>query len=220
MKDLVAGRRAGHTRHMTAVAIAMTGAMASGADAQPEGSGPEFTLRLRLGESGADGSALLVDVAQAILSLVRERASDLDVRSALLLAAEEPEGEDVAAIATASERARAAWRTSPGEGSGAVVDADARTVVLLGRPVALTFKEFALLEYLLRSPHRAVSRGELLETVWRGGTPARGSRTIDVHVRRLRDKLGGCLEIATVRGVGYRFDPTPTIVLVGSGDAG
>ena len=105
-------------------------------------------------------------------------------------------------------------------GPDVVVDTEARTVVRHGRPVALTFKELALLEYLVRSPGRAVSRGELMETVWHGASPADGSRTIDVHVRRLRDKLGGCPGLATVRGVGYRFDPTPMIVLVGSGDAG
>ncbi|MCU1432111.1 MAG: transcriptional regulator, partial [Actinotalea sp.] len=185
-----------------------------------EASGAQFTLCLSLGGSGGGESGLLVDLAQAILSLVSERAPHLDVRSALLLGADGPGGEDVAAPASATERAREAWRTSPADGPGLVVDITAREVVLHGRPMQLTFKEFALLEYLLRSSHRAVSRDELLETVWRGAVPADGSRTIDVHVRRLRDKLGGCLEIVTVRGVGYRCDPTPDVVLVGSGDAG
>ena len=101
-----------------------------------------------------------------------------------------------------------------------VLDTDARTLTIDWRDVALTFKEFALLEYLLRSARRAVSREELLETVWHKGASAVGTRTIDVHVRRLREKLGGCLQIVTVRGVGYRCDATPENVLVGSGDAG
>jgi DNA-binding response OmpR family regulator len=95
-----------------------------------------------------------------------------------------------------------------------------RTSFEVTLPDSPTAKEFSLLEYLLRSARRAAGRHELLRTVWRGSMPADGSRTIDVHVRRLREKLGGCLEAVTVRGVGYRFDPSPDVVLVGSGDAG
>src|SRR5665811_207444 len=100
-----------------------------------------------------------------------------------------------------------------------IVDPAAREVTIDGRSVAFTYKEFALLEYLLRSPHRAVTREELLRSVWHKRAWRNGTRTIDVHVRRLREKLGGCPRIVTVRGVGYRCDPTPEVVLVGSGDA-
>ena len=101
-----------------------------------------------------------------------------------------------------------------------VVDAGAREVTRRGVVVPLTYKELGLLEHLLRNPHRAVPRDELLREVWRKDVTARTTRTVDVHVRRLREKLGGCLRIVTVRGVGYRWDPTPEVVLVGSGDAG
>jgi hypothetical protein len=100
-----------------------------------------------------------------------------------------------------------------------VLDADAREVTRRGVVVPMTHKELGLLEHLLRNPHRAVPRDELLREVWHKNVTARTTRTVDVHVRRLREKLGGSLRIVTVRGVGYRWDPTPDVVLVGSGDA-
>ncbi|KFD44290.1 hypothetical protein IU11_03725 [Cellulosimicrobium sp. MM] len=89
-----------------------------------------------------------------------------------------------------------------------------------GGPLArLTFRELELLSYLARTAHRVVTRAELLETVWADHEVASGSRTIDVHVRRLREKLGLEHVITTVRGLGYRFDPQTPVVLGGSGDA-
>src|SRR5687768_7666127 len=96
---------------MTAVALAVTDASASGAGARPEATA-EFSLRLRLGEERADGAALLAELAQAILSLVSERAPQLEVHSALIPGADGPGGEDVTAP-SATERAHAAWRTPP-----------------------------------------------------------------------------------------------------------
>ncbi len=104
------------------------------------------------------------------------------------------------------------------DGRGVRIDLGSRRVHVGGRPVPLTYKEFELLSHLVRAPHRVVGRAELLRTVWHG-TAQPGTRTVDVHVRRLREKVSGDA-ITTVRGVGYRFDPSPEIVLTGSGDAG
>ena len=74
-----------------------------------------------------------------------------------------------------------------------------------GKPVKLTLREFDLLEYLMRKPGVVFSREALLQSVW-GWDFDGGSRTVDVHVQTLRQKLGdrsSCIE--TVRGVGYRF---------------
>jgi DNA-binding response OmpR family regulator len=70
----------------------------------------------------------------------------------------------------------------------------------------LTFKEFELLKYLAQHPGRVFSRQQLLSEVW-GYDYFGGTRTVDVHVRRLRAKLGPEHEtlIGTVRNVGYRF---------------
>jgi two-component system alkaline phosphatase synthesis response regulator PhoP len=75
------------------------------------------------------------------------------------------------------------------------------------KPVHLTAKEFALLVALLEAQGRVLSRQALLEDVW-GYSYAEGTRTVDVHVRRLRAKLGPEGErILTVKNVGYRLDP-------------
>src|SRR5699024_1245279 len=75
----------------------------------------------------------------------------------------------------------------------------------------LTFKEFELLKFLAQHPGRVFTRAQLLQEVW-GYDYFGGTRTIDVHVRRLRAKLGAEHEslIGTVRNVGYRFVPTTT----------
>jgi two-component system, OmpR family, response regulator len=88
------------------------------------------------------------------------------------------------------------------------IDPDRRTVQLGGAPVDLTYVEFELLRTLAASPGRVFSRRALLEAVW-GDAAYREPRTIDVHVRHLREKLERDPSdpdlILTVRGAGYRF---------------
>jgi DNA-binding response OmpR family regulator len=91
--------------------------------------------------------------------------------------------------------------------SGEVVVDDATyTAKIGGRSLDLTFKEFELLKFLAQHPGRVFSRQQLLQEVW-GYDYFGGTRTVDVHVRRLRAKLGPENEtlIGTVRNVGYRF---------------
>ena len=89
-----------------------------------------------------------------------------------------------------------------------IVDEDSYQVRLRGRPLDLTFREFELLKALASAPDRVFTRDLLLQEVW-GYDYFGGSRTVDVHVRRLRAKLGPEYEsmIATVRGVGYKLVP-------------
>ncbi len=84
------------------------------------------------------------------------------------------------------------------------VDLGARAVDLAGERVPLSPQEFALLAYLTRFRGRAVTREVLLRDVW--GLRSVETRTVDVHIRKLRQKLGGAATIDTVRGVGYRLD--------------
>jgi DNA-binding response OmpR family regulator len=88
------------------------------------------------------------------------------------------------------------------------VDEARHAVTVGGRPVELTAKEFGLLAALMRADGRVLGREQLLETVWGYGNAAEiESRTVDVHVRRLRAKLGPeARRIVTVKAVGYRFD--------------
>jgi DNA-binding response OmpR family regulator len=88
------------------------------------------------------------------------------------------------------------------------IDEATYTARLRGRILDLTFKEFELLKYLAQHPGRVFTRAQLLQEVW-GYDYFGGTRTVDVHVRRLRAKLGAEYEslIGTVRNVGYRFVP-------------
>jgi DNA-binding response OmpR family regulator len=96
------------------------------------------------------------------------------------------------------------------ERNGLRIDLARRDVEVSGRPVQLTYVEFELLRKLATSPGRVFSREMLLQSLW-GGSDYREPRTIDVHVRHLREKLERDPSepefILTVRGVGYRFKP-------------
>ena len=85
------------------------------------------------------------------------------------------------------------------------IDRARHTVAFRGEPVHLTAKEFALLLALVEADGRVLSRQALLEDVW-GYSYAEGTRTVDVHVRRLREKLPGiAARLITVKSLGYRF---------------
>jgi DNA-binding response OmpR family regulator len=94
------------------------------------------------------------------------------------------------------------------EADGLVVDPSRRSVEVRGAPVQLTYVEFELLRTLAGNPGRVFSRRQLLEALW-GDSSYREPRTIDVHVRHLREKLERDPSepeyILTVRGAGYRF---------------
>jgi DNA-binding response OmpR family regulator len=103
-------------------------------------------------------------------------------------------------------------RASVGNGGGLIkaaeltIDPDTYAAKLKGRPLDLTYKEFELLRFLAQHPGRVFTRDQLLREVW-GYDYFGGTRTVDVHVRRLRAKLGSEYEsmIGTVRQVGYKF---------------
>lgn len=92
------------------------------------------------------------------------------------------------------------------------IDEATYTVRLRGVVIDLTYKEFELLRYLAQHPGRVFTRAQLLQEVW-GYDYFGGTRTVDVHVRRLRAKLGTEHEalIGTVRNVGYRFVAPPRV---------
>ncbi|MCD9625318.1 response regulator transcription factor [Rhabdothermincola salaria] len=91
------------------------------------------------------------------------------------------------------------------------IDRRAREVTVAGRPVALTPKEFDLLDHLAASPRQVFSRHQLLTQVWDSSADYQDPATVTVHVGRLRQKLEADPNeprwIATVWGVGYRFEP-------------
>jgi DNA-binding winged helix-turn-helix (wHTH) protein len=109
---------------------------------------------------------------------------------------------------------RGAVRAAPGRAGEpaqldpVVIDRDSRYASVADRALDLTYREFELLAVLAEHPGRVFTREHLLRTAWNHA--AVGSRTVDVHVRRLRVKLGPeARRLTTIRNVGYRFEPAP-----------
>jgi two-component system, OmpR family, response regulator len=93
-----------------------------------------------------------------------------------------------------------------------------RLVLRAGVPVPLTRREYDLLLFFCEHPRRVFSRAQLLRHVW-GYDMVGTERTVDVHVRRLRVKLGDCAAvITTVRGIGYRLDDDAPVTIVVQAD--
>ncbi|MBF4590789.1 MULTISPECIES: response regulator transcription factor [unclassified Curtobacterium] len=111
-----------------------------------------------------------------------------------------------ARIRLSSGRAAKNQTGSKIQASGVVIDEASYSAKVRGKPLDLTFKEFELLRFFATHPSRVFTREQLLSEVW-GYDYFGGTRTVDVHVRRLRAKLGDLESlIGTVRNVGYRFN--------------
>lgn len=99
-------------------------------------------------------------------------------------------------------------------GSSLVISPYHRQVLIDGKPVELTRKEFDLLHYFAQHPHQVFSAGQLYEQIWENAFDVGGESTVMVHINTLRKKLGelGPKVIQTMRGFGYRFVPPPDTV--------
>jgi DNA-binding response OmpR family regulator len=162
----------------------------------------------RLVRTTGSSAALLAVLTEGGLAAV---AADWGVDDVLLVTAGPAEIE--ARLRLAVARAAGPEDGPPAEirAGSLTVDEATYTVRLRGTPLDLTFKEFELLKFLAQHPGRVFSRSLLLQEVW-GYDYYGGTRTVDVHVRRLRAKLGPEHEglIGTVRNVGYKFvTPAP-----------
>ncbi|HEY5619609.1 MAG TPA: response regulator transcription factor [Vicinamibacterales bacterium] len=114
-----------------------------------------------------------------------------------------------ARVRAALRRGRAEVLTEIYRGRHLVADFEAVAVSVDGKPVRLTRREFELLRYLVQNRNRVISRDRLLERVW-GYENSVETRSVDVHIGRLRGKLGpAAFQIETVVGLGYRFIETP-----------
>ncbi len=165
---------------------------------------------LKAAEAGTD----LGQIVEALRKLTNELVPTSETYAAVALAPRGAGGRDVEVVrlalqdpsALAKQRQQAEPEERPHD--GVVVDLSRKRVVLDGETAALTYKEFELLQYLVLREGRTIDRAELISSLWSAGDDdAPNERTIDVHVRRLRSKLGSYEDIVrTVRGVGYRFD--------------
>ena len=189
--------------------------------AVPEGTEARgFALYVGLDEAKAEAAGIDLPRMVAELKAVLARlAPDAESYAAVALAPTEAGGRDVDVVrlalqdpaALAKHRQAARPADEPARElnlPGVVIDLSRKRVLLEGETAALTFKEFELLQFLVLREGRTVERSELIAGLWAADdeeTP--NERTIDVHVRRLRSKLGEYEDIVrTVRGAGYRFD--------------
>jgi DNA-binding response OmpR family regulator len=129
--------------------------------------------------------------------LILDSAGPAEVEARIRIAIEKLTASRIAADPTSGE-------IKSGE---VVIDEKSYTAKIRGQALDLTFKEFELLKYLAQHPGRVFTRSQLLQEIW-GYDYFGGTRTVDVHIRRLRSKLGAEFEaiIGTVRNVGYRFN--------------
>ena len=165
---------------------------------------------LKAAEAGTD----LARIVEALRALAAELVPASETYAAVALAPQGAGGRDVEVVRLALQdpSALAKHRHQPEQEKkprrGVVVDLSRKRVVLNDVTAPLTYKEFELLQYLVLREGRTIDRAELISSLWSAGDDdAPNERTIDVHVRRLRSKLGSYEDIVrTVRGVGYRFD--------------
>jgi len=214
----VLDRPSATARPATAAAPAATAPAAPAArPALPAGTSPRgFALYVGLDEAKAAAAGVsLGTLVEALRRTLGELAPGAETYATVALAPAGAGGRDVDVVRLALHEPSAIARTkeepvdedrAPG---GVVVDISRKRVLIDGESAAFTFKEFELLQYLVLREGRTIERTELVASLWEGSTDddAPGERTIDVHVRRLRAKLGAYEDIVrTVRGVGYRFD--------------
>lgn len=165
---------------------------------------------------------------QAVIALAPEgRGTDLDAVRAVVSGS--PAATGGAAATHGPVRSRIPGRVTPpadradfaargGRGhvpqEGLLIDAPRREVRIDGTQVDLTYKEFELLFHLVNAESETVSRTSLIEAIWIDGDTAPTERTVDVHVRRLRSKLGDFASVVrTIRGGGYRYDTHPDVTV-------
>jgi two-component system phosphate regulon response regulator PhoB len=176
----------------------------------PDMAAAELLRLLRNSDRGRD----------ALVVVLSERCSEIDRVIAFELGADDFVAKPIG-IRELSLRLKAVLRRH-GEGRDHArvlrigpfaIDTVEETVTCEGEPIRLTAVEFRLLEHLARNSGQVQDRRELLARVWRwcdtGGERGGVSRTVDTHVKRLREKLGPAADlIETIRGVGYRLRPT------------
>lgn len=190
----------------------------------PVGTAPRgFALYVGIDEAkaAADGVSLST-LVEALRRTLGELAPHAETYATVALAPAGAGGRDVDVVRLALHEPSAVARTKAADAEadhvpgGVTIDISRRRVHIDGETAALTFKEFELLQYLVLREGRTIERTELVSSLWSSADADEvpGERTIDVHVRRLRAKLGRYEDIVrTVRGIGYRFDRHADVVI-------
>ena len=180
-------------------------------------------------QAAADRGINLVQLVQEIRQHIRATVPESDSYAAVALAPVNAEGTDLEVVRSAlgdptfTDPVIEPLTPLPACGAGSridhqrvgvLIDLSRREVFLDGDLLNLTHREFELLNYLVENGTRTVGRTELLDSLWGDAEEIPSERTIDVHVRRLRSKLGRLANtVRTVRGQGYRFYDHPEVVV-------
>ena len=167
--------------------------------------------------AGTSLSEIAIELRKKLAELVPDLASE--TYAALAIAPTEARGRnlDITRIALGEPKSVRTAKPEPEETTaarGVVVDLSRKRVYVDGQNANLTCKEYELLGFLIENQGKTVSRQEIAAISERCGEPTPNARTIDVHVRRLRAKLGDYEDIVrTARGKGYRFDRHPDVLI-------
>jgi DNA-binding response OmpR family regulator len=181
-----------------------------------------FALYVGITEQQAQEAGLtLADIATALKTKLAELipTAASETYAALAIAPEETSGRplDITRLALGEPRAVRAAKPEAEEAEaakGVVVDLSRKKVFVDGTHAQLTCKEYELLAFLIEREGQTVSRATIASISERCGEATPNFRTIDVHVRRLRSKLGLYEDIIrTARGQGYRFDAHPDVLI-------
>lgn len=186
-----------------------------------------FALYVGLDEATAAERGLdLGKVVEALKKLTNELVPGTETYAAVALAPASSRGRQVELVRLALQEPSAVAKYTPeddfepsdGDG-GVVVDISRKRVLIDYQAAPLTFKEFELLQFLVVHKGETISREEIIRALWReDDLDIPNERTIDVHVRRLRSKLGRFEDIVrTVRGVGYRYDTHADVTVMHAG---
>ncbi len=189
---------------------------------KPETQARGFALYVGISEleaqaAGTSLAQLAQELRQRIAELVPLRANE--TYAAIALAPASTAGSNLAITRLALREPKAASAIAPAKpatrpAKGIVVDLNRRRLFVDGRSANLTCKEFELLAFLIENEGRTVTRSQIAGISDRCGEATPNSRTIDVHVRRLRSKIAGYEDIVrTARGSGYRFDKHPDVLI-------
>ena len=191
----------------------------SDSPAKPNKTARGFALYVGIDEATAAANGIdLSKLVEALKSLTSELAPTAETYAAVALAPETAGGRDVDVVRLALQEPAAVSRvkSKDDKSGGVLVDISRKRVLIDDETAPLTFKEFELLQYLVLHKGMTVSRNELITALWRADEDdIPNDRTIDVHVRRLRSKLGRFEDIVrTVRGTGYRYDAHADVLVL------
>lgn len=177
-----------------------------------------FALYVGISESDAEKAGVsLHTLVTELKNTLSSLAPQAETHAAIALAPPGAGGKHLDIVRMALHDPQALAKLKPeADKSAVVIDISRKKVMIDGESAALTFKEFALLQFLVLREGQTVKRDVILDSLWpEDGDEVPNARTIDVHVRRLRSKLGRYEDIVrTERGSGYRFDRHADVEIV------